>query len=104
MIVGVERVGVGIRQHVARVTLDNAGEPGAQDRIDGLIANVGNRLRGRVAQPHRRNVAGLHVRRRVVLEEEVVEQRVKEVRGLNGARATPGHREDERLPGDPVGE
>ncbi len=97
VIVGVERVGVRVGQHVASVALYHAVEARAQHRIRPLETNVGNRLSRRIAQPHRRNVAGLDVRRRVVFQEKVAEQRVKELRRDDVADALSGQRNDESL-------
>ena len=93
----VESVGVSVGQHVASVALYHPVEARAQYGVRPLEANVGNRLSRRIAQPHRRNVAGLDVRRRIVFQEKVVEQRVKELRRHDVADALSGQRNDERL-------
>jgi hypothetical protein len=77
VIASLKRVGVRIFVDIARVALDHAVELRTQLRKFPEESNVWNRLSGRVAQPHRRNIAGLNVRRPVAFVEKIVEQRVK---------------------------
>jgi hypothetical protein len=68
-------------QDVLGIPLNDPEKRCVQPRIRSDEANVGNGLRGGIAQPHRRNVAGLNVRRAVALVKEVrkefVEQRLR---------------------------
>ncbi len=71
VVVRSERVGVRIDGDVAHFARDHRPNPTLQQRPVPGETHVRQRLGGRVAQPHGRDVARLHVNRAVRLREEI---------------------------------